>query len=311
MSRKSLALLLSLSLVSGSLAVPAQAQFGGLSGLIGKAKTAKKIGDATRSIGEPEEIQIGAQLASIILGAKPLDQDQAVQHYVNRLGRWLAMHSERPNLPWKFGVTNDSDFNAFSTPGGYVLISRGLFDSMRNEAELAGVLSHEIAHVTAKHHLKALQKGKSMAVLSEVGGSVASSQVGGGLAGEAVAKLIEGGKEMFIKGLDKNDEYEADRMAVVIAARSGYSPYGLVGVLQTLSAAPADDAHSLLLSTHPTPTSRIERLDQVMGTQFDAMMFADDLPSFEQLRNPQPAVQTAAETIAPKLAPAKPRRRAR
>jgi beta-barrel assembly-enhancing protease len=311
MSRKSLAFLLSLSLLSGSIAAPAHAQFGGLTGLIGKAKTAKKIGDATRSISEPEEIQIGAQLAGVILTPRPLDDDQAVQHYVNRLGRWLAMHSERPNLPWKFGVTDDTDFNAFSMPGGYVLISRGLFDSMRNESELAGVLSHEIAHVTAKHHIKALQKGKSLAVLSEVGGEVASNQVGGGLTGEALRKIIDAGKDIFTKGLDKNDEYEADRMAVVIAARSGYSPYGLVGVLQTLSGAPADDAHSLLLSTHPSPASRIERLDQVMGTQFDKMMFVDDLASFEQLRNPQPAVQTAAETIAPKPASAKPRRKAR
>jgi predicted Zn-dependent protease len=293
--------------------VPAQAQFGGLGSLIGHAGTAKKMGESMRSIGEPEEIQIGGQLAGIVLGAAPLVEDQALQHYVNRLGRWLALHSERPNLPWKFGVIETDDFNAFSTPGGYVLISRGLYDRMRSESELAGVLAHEIAHVTAKHHLKALQKGKGMSALSEIGGSVASSQVGGGLAGEAVKKLIDSGKEMFIKGLDKDDEYEADRMGVIIAARSGYSPYGLVGVLQTLSAAQTETGFSLMTKTHPTAVSRIDRLDRTMGTRFDAMGgFVDDLPSFEHLRNPAPPVVEAAATIEPKPASApKPGRKAR
>src|SRR5690606_31603400 len=131
--------------------------------LIDKVGTVKKVGDATRSIDEPEEIEIGGHLAGIVLGAAPLAEDPALQHYVNRLGRWLAQHSERPNLPWKFGVIETDDVNAFSTPGGYVLISRGLFDRMRNEAELAGVLAHEIAHVVDKHHIKALQNDKGMA----------------------------------------------------------------------------------------------------------------------------------------------------
>src|SRR6185503_13856703 len=97
------------------------------------------------------------------------------------LGQWLAMHSERPNLPWKFGIIASDDVNAFSTPGGYVLISRGLLDQMRNESELAGVLAHEIAHVVCKHHLKALQKSMGISALTDVGSTVASSQ--GGLAG--------------------------------------------------------------------------------------------------------------------------------
>lgn len=281
-------LCLALSLTALTMAAPATAQFGGLGGLIDKVKTIKKVGDAVRSIGEPEEIKLGGDLAGMLLGAAPLVDNRAQQHYVNRLGQWLALHSERPNLPWRFGIVDSDDINAFSTPGGYVLITRGMFDQMRSESELAGVLAHEIAHVVDRHHLQALQKGMGTSALTEIGSSYASSR--GGLAGEAGSRLLEGGKEIFIKGLDKGDEYEADRMAVVIAARAGYSPYGLVGVLQTLSATPTDGGFALMFKTHPTPTSRIERLDKAMGARLDSLPgLVDDLPSFTQLRQPVPA----------------------
>lgn len=275
---------------------PTYAQFGGLGlgNLLDNARGAKKVADSTRAIGEEEEIKMGGELAAMLLGASPLINDPVRQHYVNNLGRWLALHSERPNLPWKFGIIDTSDFNAFSTPGGYILISRGLLDRMRNESELAGVLSHEIAHVVQKHHLKALQKAMGTSGLADIGKSVAASH--GGIAGQVGAQLIEGGKEMFIKGLDKEDEYQADRMGVVIAARSGYSPYGLVGVLQTLSAAPASGGFALMFKTHPTPASRIERLGEVMGTRLDDLPgLVDDLPGFAELQQPN-AVTAAAQT---------------
>ncbi len=112
---------------AGLVAAPAAAQFpgiGGLGGIVRKAETAKNIGNALRDIGEAEEIKLGADLAGIVLGAAPLIDDPARQRYVNRLGRWLASHSERANLPWKFGIVESSDLNAFSMPGGYVLITR-------------------------------------------------------------------------------------------------------------------------------------------------------------------------------------------
>lgn len=299
--KRTIALALSAAMLSVAAPAPASAQFGGITGLVQKAKTVGKVGNAVRAIGEEEEIKMGGDLAALLLGAEPLYDDAVQQRYVNRLGRWLAMHSERPNLPWKFGIIDSTDFNAFSTPGGYVLISRGLFEQMRTESELAGVLAHEIAHVIQKHHLKALQKDMGTAVLTEIGSDYASSKVGA--AGELTKKVIESGRQMFIKGLDKDDEYEADRMGVVIAARSGYSPYGLVGVLQTLSAAPAESGFALMFKTHPTPDSRIERLDKVMGSKLDGLPgLVEDLASFMELRNPTPAPVPAAvaQAAAPK-----------
>ena len=108
------------ALVAGS-AIPAAAQLGGLGnlgGLINKAKTLKKVGDSLHKIGEDEEIKVGGDLAGMIMGAAPLVKDEAKQRYVNRLGLWLALHSERPAVPWKFGIIDSNDFNAFSMPGG-------------------------------------------------------------------------------------------------------------------------------------------------------------------------------------------------
>lgn len=248
--------------------------------ILGKARAIKKVGDSFRRIREPEEIKIGGDLAGMILGAAPLIDDPAKQRYVNELGLWLALHSERPALPWKFGIIESPDFNALSMPGGYVLITRGLFDRMRSESELAGVLAHEIAHVVKRHHIEALQNGlrgqgaSDMQKYFNVGGS--------GLGGTFASALVSAGKTLYTRGLNKDDEFEADRMGVVIAARSGYSPYGLVGVLQTLSGAPATKEYALEMKTHPSPLDRIERLDAAMGARFDAMTgLVEDEPSFQ------------------------------
>jgi predicted Zn-dependent protease len=275
------------------LALPAaaQAQFPNIGGLVKGAQNVKKLGDSFRKIGEPEEIKMGGDLASVILGTAPLVQDRAKQRYVNRLGLWLAMHSDRPTLPWKFGIVETSDVNAFSMPGGYVLITRGMFDRMRNESELAGVLAHEISHVVRKDHLNALQGSLRDSALGGFTDYVGGS---GGLAGQFKTALINAGKNMFMRGLDKDDEYDADRMGVVIAARSGYSPYGLVGVLQTLSAAPDDKGFALMNKTHPLPVDRIDKLDRAMGTKLDTVTdVVEDLPSFAQLRAPPRATPTA------------------
>lgn len=295
------------ALAAAFLVTPALAQFPDIGGLVNRAQSIKKIGDGLRSITEPEEIKLGGDLAGMMMGAAPLVQDPAKQRYVNRLGRWLALHCERPDLPWKFGIIDSPAFNAFSMPGGYVLITRGLFDKMRTESELAGVLAHEIAHVVRKHHLEALQKQMRDQSFTEMRRyfSVGSS---GGIASQFTTILLGAGKEMYIRGLDKEDEFEADRMGVVIAARSGYSPFGLVGVLQTLTGTTDEKAYALHTRTHPLPIDRIDRLDAVMGSKFDGMAnLVDDLPSFVALRTP-PTLKVVPQGK-PKSAPARRGRR--
>lgn len=222
--------------------------------------TVKAVGKATREIPQDEEIAIGQDVAARLLGAAPLVDNLRLQRYVNSVGRWLASQSERPDLPWRFGVLDAPQVNAFAVPGGTVFITRGLLERVKSEAELAGVLSHEIVHVVRKHHLKAIQKG----ALASLGGQAASAAFGD-MNAEAKEKLVAFGTEMYSRGLDKGDELEADRLGVVIAARGGYDPYGLPEVLQTLQAAnPADSSLALMFKTHPAPGERLQALEPGM-----------------------------------------------
>ena len=227
--------------------------------------TVKNVGKAVKDIDEPEEISIGRDVASRLLGAAPLVAAPGMQRYVNQVGRWLAAQSERPDLPWQFGVLDSPNVNAFAVPGGTIFITKGLLDKMRSEAELAGVLGHEIVHVLRKHHLKAIQKGAQSALAGDAMSAALRDR-----AGPARDKLIAFGTEMYSRGLDKGDELEADRLGLVIAARGGYDAYGLPSVLQTLQAMSAQDsALALMFKTHPAPAERLDALAEKMQPVLD------------------------------------------
>jgi predicted Zn-dependent protease len=245
-------------------AAGAQAQFNLRNLDINKiVDTAKNAVKATTEIGEPEEIDIGRDLSARLLGAAPLMANEGVQRYVNHVGRWLASQTERADLPWRFGVLEAPQLNAFATPGGNVFVTRGLLERMKSEAELAGVLSHEIAHVLRKHHLHAIQKGAQTALAGEALQQALARRDGVNPNRE---KLIALGSEVFTRGLDKSDELEADRLGVAIAARGGYDAYGLPSVLQTLQAMnPQDSGLALMFKTHPAPAERLDALEKLQA----------------------------------------------
>lgn len=221
-----------------------------------------------REVSEPEEIQIGDGVTETLLGARPLQKDDELQHYVNMVGLWVARQSARPDLPWHFAVNDSDHINAFAAPGGNVIITVGMVRLMRNESELAGVIAHEVVHVVNKHHLAAMRKNAFIGLVGQ--GVSAASQ--GSRNQELVNALIGPTKELYARGLDKADEFEADRMGVVIAARAGYDPWGLPGALQTLAGIKADDNHlQLLFKTHPAPSVRLEKLAVAMGASFDTV----------------------------------------
>jgi len=232
----------------------------------------KKAVDANRPITPEEEAKIGYGMAANLLGAAPLVKDPELQRYVNRVGRWLAKHTEQPDLAWKFGVIDSPDFNAFSMPGGTILITQGLYQRMRDESELAGVLAHEISHVLLKHQIKAIQSELGKEWTGELAGAAIEQHSGAN--SQVLNRAFSAGTELWVRGLDKHDEFQADIHGVIIAARSGYNPYGLVGVLQTIDAAqPKDGAMALLFATHPSAGSRIEALSTKLGEQLD--VYAD------------------------------------
>ncbi len=208
---------------------------------------------AVAGVSEQEEQKIGREIAGRMLGAAPLVNDPALQGYVNRVGRWIAAQSERPDLPWRFAVIDTASINAFAAPGGYVLLTRGLYEILDTEAQLAGVLAHEIAHIVRRHHVTVMQKSAALSA----GAQLAQRDNRNAL----LNNMIGSGAEVFARGLDKSAEHESDAMGVVLAARAGYNPFGLVDVLHKLEARGASDGSlALLFKTHPAPGDRLEEL---------------------------------------------------
>ncbi|MBK9327438.1 MAG: M48 family metalloprotease [Hydrogenophilales bacterium] len=213
-----------------------------------------------------EEARIGQQIAGNLLGAAPLVRDDTLQRYVNRVGRWVSLQSERPDLAWHFGVIDTDDLNAFAAPGGYVFLTKGLYRKLRNEAELAGVLGHEIGHVIRKHHLKLLQQSQGIAALGGFLGRKLKDE------SQVVQNLIGNGAEIVARGLDKDAEYEADRIGMVLTARAGYDAYALPAVLAEIGhVAKSDKSVSLLFKTHPLPEDRLEHLSEAAGDRLDGL----------------------------------------
>ena len=226
-----------------------------------------------------EENRIGKQIAGNLLGAVPLVRDDKLQAYVNQVGNWVALQSGRKETTWHFGVLDTEDINAFAAPGGYVFVTKGLYRRLNNEAELAGVLGHEIAHVTQKHHLKVLKQSSLIGVLGQAASNKAKSS------DQVVQNLIGNGAEIMARGLDKDAEFEADRIGMVYAARAGYTPWGLPDVLQDLAGLPAKDGRtSLLYKTHPLPADRLAALGEAVDGRLDAVQGKDVTDRFYRIR---------------------------
>jgi beta-barrel assembly-enhancing protease len=216
-----------------------------------------------KSPSQEDEIAVGRNVAGTILGASPLVNDAQLQQYVNKVGRWVASQSERPGLPWHFGVINSSDVNAFATPGGYILITKGLYQHLTSESQLAGVLGHEIAHVVQRHHLKVMQKQ----ALMDAGTSFLKEKIS---KNKITQRAVSTGAEISARNLDKSAEFEADSMGTVLAARAGYDAYGLAEVIQDMATINTSDSSvALLFQTHPHPDDRLAQLSQISGDQMD------------------------------------------
>ena len=245
-------------LVGMGLAGAASAQRFDLNSIFGAGKSAVT---AVSGVDEKDEIEIGRELAGRTLGVAPLVNDANLQSYVNRVGRWIASQSERANLTWHFGVIDHASVNAFAMPGGFILITRGLYDLLDNEAQLAGVLGHEIAHVVKRHHITVMQKQAGVDALAQI----AQARTGSGGRGQLFNKVLGEGASVLGRSLDKGAEYEADAAGVVLATRAGYSPYGLVEVLHKLAArAPPSEGTVTMYSTHPQPADRLNNLSDLL-----------------------------------------------
>ena len=226
-----------------------------------EAKPGSPANDADQSL----EIALGRSIAANVLGGAPLAQNKKLQQYVGSVGLWLAMQTERPDLPWQFAVLEDEEIYAFSTPGGNIFITRGLLKRVHSEEELAGILAHEIAHVVKKHHFWAIKKRAGTTLIAAVADELTQKAA----EKPVLAKLTGFGTDLYAQGLKVESEFEVDSMAVVIAARAGYDPYGLPAVLQSLQAVNLHDPNlALMLKTYPSLSDRLDALEKAMTGAF-------------------------------------------
>ena len=227
---------------------------------LGACKLPNPIGMPTGSLpglelpaASPGESEVGREMASRLLGRTPLLDDPQAQTFINRLGHWLALHSERPELPWRFGILDTDQVQAFAVPGGTVLVSRGLMVLLETEDEVAGLLAHEIVHVAAGHHHARIRQGTA-------GGA---ERLLDALAETAspLEQAARAGLEAYVEGLGARTEYATDLSAVRLAAAAGYDPYGLVSTLAMFAAlTPGDNRLSLYFNAHPPMSERVQRL---------------------------------------------------
>ena len=222
--------------------------------------------NVNKKISVKEEIELGGNLISGLLGAAPLVDSSELQRYVNDVGFWVASQSERKGLPWRFGVIDSPGINAFAAPGGYIVITLGLFSLLENEAQLAGVLGHEISHVVKKHHLKALQKTMKRGIWAKLGVRALADKDDRA----TLDRVVNAGVQLYATGLDRDLEYIADNRGVVLAARAGYDPYALLDVLTTIdSINPAESDLTVMLKTHPPTGKRLDKLARLMDGRLD------------------------------------------
>ena len=239
-------------------AAPAYAQFGQLDRLKKGADTAKKVADI--NISERDERAIGEAVSAKLIERFGIYQDAAVTKYVSLVGTVLAQASSRPNLEWKFIVLDSEGVNAYAAPGGLVHITKGALGLTKSEAELAGVLAHELTHITAKHTVRAIQKAKMV----DAGSDVAGSQ--GGLAGSVVNRLADASYNMLFENkFDRDDENEADKVGAALANKAGYAPKGLTEFLNHLAARNKGVAQpNGLFASHPQLQERLDRIDKAV-----------------------------------------------
>lgn len=233
---------------------------------LNKISSELKGSDGVPLVGNPsdaEEEALGREVAGRLLAAAPLVKDPAVQKYVNQIGVYVAQQSERPQLHWTFGVIASDDINAFAAPGGYIFITRGLYRMLENEAELAGILGHEITHVIKRHHVKLLQKTRLLAKGKDL---LLASQKNA-----TVQELAGNGAELYARSLDKEAEFACDRYGVEYAARAGYEPFAYIDALDRIGASEQSDQLALLYKTHPHPADRIDALQKLIGNRWDSL----------------------------------------
>jgi predicted Zn-dependent protease len=222
------------------------------------------------ALGEDAQPQLTAEYGGAIA-------DERIAAYVSGVGNRIAEHTEaeNPDLPWEFTLLDSPVINAFALPGGKVFMSRGLAEAMTSEAQLAGVLGHEIGHVTAEHVAERIQTATGTSLLA----SIASAAAGLGESAmiQQLTDMVVGyGGQGYLLSFGRGQELEADKLGMRYMTRAGYDPVGQREVMEILANKSSSGARQPeFLSTHPHPMSRIEQIDELLATTYRGVTGTD------------------------------------
>jgi predicted Zn-dependent protease len=227
-------------------------------------------------LNEQEEVQLGGQTDAQIVKEYRLYPDPRLTSYVEPIGQRLAKTSHRAELPFQFKILDSAAVNAFAVPGGYVYVTRGILSSLNSEAELAGVLGHEIGHITARHSAQQYSRAQVAQVGLGIGSIVgAVFPVIGGL----TTGLAQVGVGMLFLSFSRDNERQADSLAVEYASKTGYDGAQLASFFESLERMnPGADRSGLpsWFSTHPSPEDRLKAV-RAQAKEWQARVGAREL----------------------------------
>ena len=223
-----------------------------------------------------EELKVGRDEHPKILrqfgGEYP---DPKIRAYVQELGKRLAARSEMPELDWHFTVLNSDVINAFALPGGYVYVTRALLALASSEAELAGVIGHEIGHVTARHAAQRYSRGTAAAIGATGLGVLVGVLTGSGALAQGASQLAGAGAQTWLAGYSREQEFQADELGVRYLARDGYDVYAMARFLEKLGEDSRLSAEMMgrpeaadefsILQTHPRTPERVRAAIEEAG----------------------------------------------
>lgn len=230
------------------------------------AEAAQQLNQANQPWKFKEERAAGRVLAARVAASfGGINKNQAWNDYVNKIGRGLVPLSSRPDIKYRFAILNSDQVNAFACPGGYVFVTKGLLKAVKSESQLAGVLAHEITHVSEKHIEKEVRKQKVAGVALEQSldfaagdGKLSSEQA------DLIKKIGDAGYEILVKkGYAREDEFAADKGATKMIARMGYAPADFQAFIGSLGTDKSNKMQTLL-STHPAAADREKAIRQMI-----------------------------------------------
>jgi predicted Zn-dependent protease len=234
---------------------------------------------AAQLISVSDEIALGKQAQRQVRKDVPELPDRQVTGYVQSIGRRLVSRAGGAKYPYSFSVANYKEINAFALPGGPVWIHRGAISAARNEAQLAGVLAHEIAHIAERHAADRLTKSLVANGLLGLLGALLGND-GSARAAQTAAQIMTGG---YLLKFSRDDEREADRVGARIMRHAGWDPREMVAFLETLRRQQGSDPGSVVvfLSSHPAPGERADLLQKALRSTSGGRR---DTTAFRQVR---------------------------